>query len=363
MPIQRFLDLDLRAEPVCAFLKNHGADSYDAGFEPLDGYEDTGHLKDLSYSEPSTSEIRLHTAILKDYEIYDIQTQMQVSKGRTITRVDHGLNLHGYALLLVKSGISKAHRTAIVDAFTAYQPGQDDVDAVEAALVQQGIPIAAYQVLLSFKLTRVAAPVLDDSHDKAFRSIAQSDRHGVRQQGSELETCDVPNIDLDATDRTVAVNDPESPSQGLADLGERLVAERDCNGLEPTPHRIGALFQYPEWKIEWVMTDIKIGRCRIMRTKLPELWTRTTRKVLYSFVLSSADAKRLLERVFLNCMETSAIVGGLLLLVTGGNFATALAAFKLSMEACLASKVPDAIKRCLIPDLAILTDHGAWSRV
>lgn len=364
MPIQRFLDVDLQSEPVCEFLKNPNAEPYDAKFESMNGYEDTGKRKNLAYSEPSTSEILLHTAIVRNYEIYDRETGMQVSTGRTITRLDHRLNLDAYALLLVKSGISDEHRTTVEEAFKNYNPGKGDVDAVESALVLQGIPIGAYQVLLSFKLTRVAEPVLDDTHDRAFKSIArQSEQHDVRQIGRDAETCDVPDIDLDETDRTVVVQDPDRPSKGLAEIGERLGAERDCHGLEPTEHRVGTLFQYPEWKIKWVMKDVKIGHCRIVRTKLPELWTRTTKKVLYCFVLSSRDAKRLLEKVFLNCMETSAIVGGLLLLVTGGNFATALAAFKYSMETCLATKVPDSIKRCLISDLAILTDHDSWSRV
>lgn len=364
MPIQRFLDIDLLSDPVCKFLKDHATSTYDAEFEALDGFEDTGPQKPLPNSEAETHNIRLYTAIIREYEIYDLQTSMQVSMGRTVTRIDHPLTLDAYAILLLKSDVSDSDRTAISDTFDRYKPGVDDVDAVESSLVQQGVSIGAYQVLLSFKLTRQKAPVLDSAHDNAFKYMAtRSERYGVRQIGPDQETCQVPNIDLDETDRTVVVADPDAPRGGLTEIGNRIGAARKCEGLEPTEHEIGTLFQYPEWKIEWVMKDVKIGRCRIMRTKLPELWTRTTKKVLYSFVLSPSDARLLLKRVFLNCMETSAIVGGLLLLVTGGNFPTALAAFKLSMEACLSTKVPDAIKKCLIPDLAILTTKGKWGRV
>lgn len=93
-----------------------------------------------------------------------------------------------------------------------------------------------------------------------------------------------------------------------------------------------------------------------MRTKLPELWTRTRKNVLYGFVLSPSDFTRILSQMFTDCMVQSAVVGGLLALVTGGNFATAVAAFKFSIESCLRYKIVDTMKECIISDLIIRTD-------
>ena len=192
------------------------------------------------------------------------------------------------------------------------------------------------------------------------KSASESEINRIRPIGKTTESCNVPDLNLDISGRQEEVDDPND-SNGLGAIGERLGSERDCEGLVPTEHKIGTLFQYPEWKTKWVLKKIKVGRCSIMKTKVPVLYTRTTKKVLYSFVLSPKDARRLLERVFLNCMENSALVGGLLLLVTGGNFATAISAFKITMEVCLSTKVPDSIKRCLIPDLGILTEKSGWT--
>jgi hypothetical protein len=111
------------------------------------------------------------------------------------------------------------------------------------------------------------------------------------------------------------------------------------------------------------MRDVRIGRCKITRTKVPVLETRTTKKVLYSYVLSPPEIQTFLERVFLDCMETSAVTAGLLMLVTGGDFPAAVAAFKIAMAACLANKIKDDYKKCIIPDLAIIIEHNEWHDV
>ena len=140
MPIERFLSIDLQTDAVCDFLRDHANPRYDAGFDSetwmaQGDYEDSGIRKELPNTDDETRNIRLHTAILKNYEIYDRQTQMQVAIGKAVTRVDHPLTLSLYALLLVRKRIDTMQRAAIEQAFQRYQPGIDDVDAVETALL------------------------------------------------------------------------------------------------------------------------------------------------------------------------------------------------------------------------------------
>lgn len=374
MPIQRLFSIDLESDEICNFLKDHSQREYDyalgeATSIQIDEYYDTNKRKELKFSHPTERclnaerDLTLHTRITKKYEILETSTNMQVSFAETYTRVDHALSLSLYALLLIKKNLNKKLSTQIENVFENYRPGEDDVDGIEQKLVRAGVEISDYQVFLSFKLKRNDGPTSETGHDDEFRRNATGSELNRIKQICEEETCSVPDLDLDQTGRTQQVSDPNIPDDGLQQIGDIISAGRECEGLVPTEHRIGTLFQYPEWKIKWEVTNIRIGRCTIVKTKLPILYTRTTKKVLYAFVLSPSDTKQLLERLFVSCMKDSAIVGGLLLLITGGNFATALTAFKISMKACLSSRVPDSIKRCLIPDLAILTDRGTWTKV
>ena len=366
MPIERSRDIDLRSPEVCAFLLDENAPLYDDKSERTPGYFNSGERKQLRFTEPTSDGLVLYSSIKRRYEVFERASNMQVSTGRTITRVDHKLKLEIYAGLLLKDGITEEHKLAVLDAFQDFDASRGDIDEVETSLIQSGVPSSAYRVFLSYLLRRTSPPSHNTEHDDAFKaSVRENEVYDLRQVGRDLASCDVPDLDLDSTERVVPVPDPEIPDIGLQTISDSLSAERerDCENVVPTRHRVGTLFQYPEWKIKWVLKEIRIGPCRIMKTKLPELWTRTTKKVLYAIVISPKDAQGVFEKIFLRCLKTSTIVGGLLLLVTWGNFATALSAFKISMHGCLATNIPDAMKRCIVPELVIVTDKNPWTPV
>lgn len=371
MPIQRSIDIDFRSESICSFLTDHGEPDY-KHLEHDDrigeiGYEDSGLRKDMPISDPEIKNITLLTSVAIDYDLVDIRTRQPVSSGRTFIIYKHDLECNIYALLLLKPGIDPESRSKIIDRFEIYDPANDQVDSVESDLVQSGVPIDNYHVLLSFGLSRLGEPKIDSSHDDAFnRQARHSEQYRVHEVSRGSETCDVPNIDLDETGRRVVVSNPNDSNEadrGLSDIGQQIGEQVDCSDLEPTSHKVATLFAYPEFRVKWKVRRIKIGRCRFGKTKVPILQKRETRKVLYAFVLSPDNVRVLLERVFIDCMKSSVLIGGLAILVTGGNFATALAAFKFTMNACLKTKVPDSVARCVIPELGIVTESGSWKSV
>lgn len=368
MPIQRVLNIDLESDKICTFLIDRKDREFDNGLVEAESiaqseYVGIGKPKDLAYADSGNRSINLYTCIRRKYEILEVSTGMQVSLAETFIRITHPLFLSLYAFLLVKKGLDEQKKTLIKDAFDGYLLGRDEVDKVEERLVRKGVGVSDYQVFLSFKLTRTGDLVYEKRHDDEFIGHATQAAINEVREIEETESCLVPDLNLDVTGRVQEVDNVDFPDDGIKDFGNKISNAKDCNGVVPTSHKVGTLYQYPEWKLEWKMKKVKIGKCTILKIKLPVLHSRTTKRVLYAIVLSTKEAKEFLERLFINCMEKSVIVGGLLLLVTGGNFATALAAFKLSMKACLASKVPENIKRCLIPELAIVTERRRWKIV
>ena len=376
MPIQKFIDIDLESRDVCEFLKDHDQTEFDYGLGgvQLSGHDNTGEKKCLTKTD-----ILLHTCIRKKYNVYDTALHMYVGSGKTITRVDHPLKLSLYALLYVKEGLDESKLERIKDAFLNYVPESNSPDQeanhLESSLLTKGDIVAGdYQVILSYKLSRIEAISFEDAHDSEFVLQAtggEEKTNYVNLATLAEESCVVPDINLDNTGRVHEVaNDmsticpdvlDEKAREAVSPASLSIAKKQDCQDLAIVEHRIGTLFNYPEWRVIWKMREIELGPCRIAKTKLPVLQTRTTKKVLYgTIVVSTADVTDILRNLLVSCMKESAIVGGLVLLIAGGDFATALNAFGISMRACIVAGVPDIVKRCLIPDLAILTDRGTW---
>lgn len=370
MPIQRLLSLDLESQEVCKFLKDHSKQDFEYGDKDaaftMPEYIDTGKNKPIEFTGPKSNHVTLYTCLQSEYEVYKKNNNMQVALGTTLTRISHDLTISLYAFLYIRRDMEQEKIGKIEEAFMNYDPGRDDVDEIEQRLMDQGFKISDYHVFLSFKLTRTNEPQFDYSHDEAFRKQArESNLHGLRKLTCS-KICAMPNMNLDEdkTGRVQKVEDTNTPTDGLQKLADIVSRDsRDCYGLVPTPYRIGTLYQYPEWKIEWVVREFKIGDCTVMKTKIPVLYTRLTKKVLYGLVLSPKDTKELLEKLFLSCIRDSAIAGGIVFLVTGGNFATALSAFKYIVTTCLSTRVPDKIAKCLFPELVIFSKKGDWSKV
>ena len=371
MPIQRNIYADLQSDAVCDFLKKHSEQQYDEDFDRdywlvEQGYElSQSPVKDMTDSIDLTKEILLYTCINNKYTIKK-NNNGDFAVGETKTRVNHALTFSPYAILLYKQDLDRSEKTIIQNAFDTFSPGVDDVDAAETDLLSQGIALSDYQVLLSFKLNRSKEVTFEDGQDRAFREHLGDEYEIITTQSEEVCPCDSSNFDIAAGPRRIERDNPDdadAPDELFEEILDNVVGDVPCKILRPVKKKAGTLFKYPEWKIVWVMKEIRIGPCKLMKTKLPQLYTRVSQVNLYAISFAEEQLLPFFLKILENCLIRSAIASALLTLVTGGNFLTAVAAFKIAMQACVSTQIADRFLKCIIFELAIVTDKSPWRPV
>jgi hypothetical protein len=366
MPIQRVADIDLQSEQVCRFL-NRGDESYD-DFRNTEfvfefdqaAYEEIPPAIDLPAHETvpdNTQEICLYSAVQVSVEVRDRATDAHQDFGIMIEHVAHPMILGSSAHLFLDRTLQGNRRDQIVQAFTSFVVGRDDIEDLETTLVTGGRS-SDYYIVLSWTLTRRGPPVRDVSQEDTMRRSIPEQWKLVLSAGEPC--CDAPDLDYG---EIVVVRDADHPEPELGQKAAQDHRVKECLDLVTTAHRVGTLLTYPETKTEWEMKTIRIGRCRLGKTRLPQVYRRTSKKALYAYIISPQTAVNHYKKTFENAIEDALkLLPSLVWMVVKGDLSGAKSAFKEFANDLLDKTIPDDVRKCVIPELDIVTEHGDWEK-
>lgn len=149
-------------------------------------------------------------------------------------------------------------------------------------------------------------------------------------------------------------NDPAKVNAAL----NRIVAALkpvDCGVMNHHQLKLLSLAAWPEFKIEWVRRQIRIGCSRITVT-LPVLRVRISRLVFYVYFAMPQSVGQLIFRIAETCAVRSALASAVIGIVAS-NPAAATASFTPLFRRCMERE----IIRCLHPGILLMKEHGGWS--
>ena len=157
------------------------------------------------------------------------------------------------------------------------------------------------------------------------------------------------------------VTAPDLSQQEGRQIEEAQSSATICNGFEfkAKSKRVGTIFAWPEFRINWERKSIKIGCARIS-IKVPYLQRRTGKKVLMATV-AYPDAGVIFEKIILRCLTEAAISSALVGLITA-QAQLALVAFKTYLENCVKMHATRYVE-CLVPKLYVVREASSWKRV
>jgi len=380
MSVERSFEPDLQSDAICDFLKNTGAegDTYTYDDEVRASWEGQGY----AYSRRLWID-HLNIDPANDPLIFNRQTYWKrtcrvytrppaerlLETVQIIEPVDHKCEMLIHALLFIKvtnPPMPQATVDLIENAFDINN--LNDVDAVETQLHRDGVDADAYQVVFSFDFVRRAAPNALGHNEAAFREAIQNNLgvdgqplYSARWDDAAVLSCSEPSNEHNS-DHVILAN-PDDPSEAiLAEATEKYGGGEGspCPQIVVIDRRIGTAYQYYEWQTRWEPKNVRIGRCRIVRMRVPVIYSRIARQAVWAFVFTAPDIAGAAEKGLKDCIIVSAAATAVLVIVSGGmGIEAAAAAFKAACQACIEAKINDA-RRCLFTDLKLVLEHTDW---
>ncbi|WP_432698099.1 hypothetical protein ACQUQP_07085 [Marinobacterium sp. YM272] len=294
-------------------------------------------------------------AEIRTYDLVEIATLAIHSQVETQIIHSQAVEVVVWHELFLAPGLSAQEAQNIRDAFSAYVdgPGTNPDDFA----TDNGIPAGNYEAMVYFELRKSGQPHVDDRQDRSIVGYyVQDEVFQLKYRNSRYE--DVRERD----DGAVEVDDPED-TVGAIDIIRDIVEDSpamNCEHIDYKQERIATLIQYPEFKIVWRRVVIKVGCVRIS-LKLPQLYYRNTKRVLYAVLAHRADVDQIVIDVIVYCLKRSALAATIAGLVTA-NVGVAAAAFKALFLECIKQQLHTYMK-CLLPDLTLLKKKSDWHPV
>jgi hypothetical protein len=354
MGIERQISLDFRSEQYCDFVIDQ---------EQRD-FTDIAEIEN-EWTAMSFVKRGIRTIHQSDLDVPSFRRAEYKVSSSASGRVINTVSIHEpivnpcvlliNAILFLKDGMDPSSVEEIETAFD--QVDIMDVDMTEAEFLRQGINPDDYHIALSFLLTRKSDPRLNDERSKAFVQQTLGLGFSVSFQG-ETVTCTASDAVQD--ERHVIDGDPDDPARPILEHETQEMQRDDCRNLGLTEETIGTVFIFPEFRMDWVLKKIRVGRCRVVKTHVPVLRVRHNRQVLVAYVVSEDSIRRAFDRAIRDCVIKAALETGILIAVTkGAALATVVTVFVTSCTDCIERKLSDDV-RCLKPNLKLVTQRGDW---
>lgn len=362
MGIERSFEPDLNSAEICKFL----GDTENANEKFSDRKSISTGWINQGYSEISD---RIPIAQTKIDRVSFIRNTYVVESrdGRLIKQVDvydpvyHPCMLSIGTLLFLKPDIDAQLVTRVEQAFQ--HTDLNDVDDAELTFLREGLSFDDYQVVFFFELIRTKDRQVDRTNSTSFEQQvgSQTDDEGKPiyrvERADSTHVCEAPSNEQDPG--TVIDGDINNPDRDILEH-ERREMEGKCEDLELVPKRVGTAFELIETKTKWELRKIKIGKCTVMKTKLPIIYSRRNRQILIAYVVAEKSLVAAAEKAILDCIKKAAEDTAILILVTAGSaLPAAKVVFIASCLKCLESKFSDQVK-CLKPDLKLVTERTDW---
>jgi hypothetical protein len=364
MPIQRDISPDFNSPAVCAFLLDHSKQDF-SELSALQADQSANGFTFHKGKRISSTKISLRTFKIHKLNVLDYISKRRVNSIELADPVDHPIELIINSYLFVKSTINPIILAVLIDEFTKFTPGVDDVDDIETSIIRRGAAVGDYRVILQLELVRAGTPQCLDINYNSFLSQIDGYRAGIpRRRYYEVEliadgvseSCE---FAAPPESKITVVKDIEHPENEISAIEKRR-RPKGCDELELTDHRIGTAFQYYEWKIEWLVRPIRIGSCEIMHTKIPVLFSRITKQALWGVAMTEPQIKNNSRKGIEGCLEEAAYETGALVIVSGGmGLAAAGEAFASSFMDCVGKWLADAV-RCVVASLHLVAESDNW---
>lgn len=355
MSVELNVNPDLASKEVKDFLLDTTISKMDepAKEKEQDLKDDGFELSKVSSVGVASNEIVLYSFLIKRYYVIEKKTGAIVAETESENPVSHDLDLGANANVWLKASLGQKRKQELIAIFDVYDPSSG-VNPNQYAY-DAGAKSDEFYVQIKWDLTKKKTAT-NLSHDVALEAFyKKSESELALRLFGEYLRADLKGPSPGEHD----VGDPEKPIDTIKDVIAAAGKVLDCTHLEEQDHRIGTLFEYPEFRIEWERKRIKIG-CVKITLRLPVLEFRTTKMVLWAFVgIPKLDklVKGVVERCFVESAVASTIIG-----LATANLAVAGAAFKSVFVECIERKIATTIS-CLISGLVLLKKKGGWKPV
>lgn len=375
-------DVDLEGTDFCDFLFGNETERFFSGLTDAEVISDGFSLPpSTAFSLPSTlipsDNIKVGVRINFKWHLRSVSTGGLINTYETFNVEQHSVNIIVECRLLYVAGASQEEKDKVeavskaLDFAQLELNGQAYVASLEAQLESDGVPVDRYLIDVGVRVIKLGVQVVADSYPSLENAIVQTwpDGSVTLTVVSRTPTCDKSGFQFDGNVIEVPVEGLEQPGvveQALDDAMAESAQKVDCDtfNLEYVHHRVGTLYQYPEFKTETEKKWFKIGKCKLFKYKaITKTYKRTTKRALYVSAASPKSIVNTIKKGLLDCMVESAIVIGLLALVTGGiALSAAAAAYTSAVTQCLAKKFGD-LDRCIIHDVYLVTEKGEWKEI
>ncbi len=396
MTIQLNHNIDLNDQRVFEWLQGGGFGEFreqlDDAALSAEGLELVDHS---ARNIGSVQQISYVSAVVQHYQL--IKTDANTGKQRKLKDlsiqipVTHSLNLGIESVLYISKEISNEGRKVIENAYSEFDgnSGSDPITYIAKQLnsksaVDSAITVNDFYVALLYTLTQIGKPI------RQLNQVKELKRHYNEGGAGSIEVYEVdgdevrgdPNWFQKELIEIVFVR--ESEYQEFDNPEKHQVLQKDTNDTDHSnllneivikleiklncdnnyihqKRKVLTVFSWPEFKVDWVMREIVIG-CARVKVKLPGLFIRTSKVVLYAIVaLPKHNVGKVLLQIVIDCASKSALVGGVVGVVMW-NFAAALAAFEALFENCISTQVFHNLT-CMVPNLVLVTEKGHWGQL
>jgi len=285
------------------------------------------------------------------------------------------------SFLLIRDNVSAGAKTKIVTGFLNYDPATNP-DPIKYVTANTGADVTSdmFVVRTSFMLHKSgAAKVHDEELEKILALysgagesslfVGHQDNLGhyfleagitVNKTGEErVGRVPEPEHDLVHTRQVKNVKDNQETDAAVSDIAKLATpAVEGCRFAARENMRIAAVAAWPEFKIDWVDVNVRIG-CINVVFSVPVLRVRISSLVLCAYVVHVDNLEKVVIDTIKGCIVKAALLGAVVGVVFA-NFPTALAAFEAVFEDCVYFNL-GAAAVCMAPGLALLIESSAWT--
>lgn len=354
----------------------------------LYSYSDSKFPAQYSRNRVNNQQIELFCYEKEQYIVY--QQAIEINKLEFVIPIKHTLNIQIDCNLFIKNWVKDSDKILIVEAFNNYSATDGNIEDYIKSKLNDGLNEDMFSLFHSFslfKLNQVRITTQRDNIIDATRNkLILNGNMDIISNETSLEGYYTKNdieirlknpiekikgIPQDKIKNDHEIDIPkDTPIEEHKTYIEKLLESDiknmgniDCNinAIDRTEERIASTGSYPSgiFRYENIREFTLIDDCGITitcRTKWPEY--QLVRKALYVYVGKTNNLTQIVKNQIKDCAVKGA-VAGIVIGIVFENLEAALASFKAVFTECIKYMAKEDAK-CLIPNLALLTEEVGW---
>lgn len=375
MPVASSFSIDLRQQQILDFLKDLPSQGSKLTVSVAPAIAAQGKTEIERRSEPGHvfDDVAV-TAIRQTYFVF--QGGSLLGKYIITMPVNHLVSVSLRSVLAVDNALAGLRITQdIIEAFRRYNFISDGDPSIYASskATALGVDLDSFEIFLEPTITLVRTDI-DRSKENWLERVFNGDAHSLvdyieieenlSSMGYTIVKDGVETLSEYSNPPYSAIEvAPGTSDSAILDLVEKKTksdaATKECVADQIVIKRIGAILWWPETKVEWGWKRVKVGRCKF-DVYWPTTYKREGRNILFSKTSFTEGDKRF-RRIISDCMEEAAIIAGVLAIAVD-SIELAVASFEPLVTACVVRKTGE-ILDCMLPDLYVVKETSAWTKV